>query len=673
MRFATGLLVCLLMTASAQAAVIQVEGPQDSLAGAPTINHCTLRKAIINSNTNTAAYPQCASGSGIDTIEFLAPMTVTFSLVGILEDAAVQGDLDVTESVIINGGGTIIDGADIDRIFDVRPGATLTLNDLHLRNGRALGAAGAIQVQSGGLNLNRVTISSSHVDGGDGGAIAVQASTFNMDSSTISGNTADHHAGAIVIDSGTAAITNSTITGNSSGFSNLTGGIRNTGVATLRNTIVAGNSGADLPNLDGLFTSLGYNIVGELGTNPGTPTIAPNIGDQLDVADALVNLGPLAANGGITPTHALLGGSIALDKGHSSGASADQRGLTRPCDNAGIPNAPGGDGGDVGAFEEQVLCAGSAPDAVDDNAIVAEDSGANAIAVLANDTDANGDSLAIVSVTQGANGSVTFTASSVSYTPDPNFNGNDSFTYTIDDGADGTDTATVFVTVTSVNDAPVAAADNYAMNQDTILNVTAPGVLGNDSDIDGNSLTAVLGTNASNGMLVLSPDGSFVYTPNPGFAGVDSFTYTAHDGTTGSNSVTVTIDIADTQAPTITASVAVSTLWPPNNKLVDVGLLFSAVDNSSGTTTQVVVYSDEPAGSDDDAVGMLMLRAQREGSGDGRVYLIRISATDAFSNTSHSCLTVVVPKSQSAGHVVSVNAQAAAAQAQCTGAGMFIM
>lgn len=580
MRFATGLLVCLLMMSSAQAAVIEVEGPQDSLAGAPTVNHCTLRKAIINANTNTAAYPQCAAGSGVDTIVFLSPFTVTFTLVGILEDAAVQGDLDVTESVIITGhaDGTIIDGADIDRIFDVKPGATLTLNDIHLRNGRALGSAGAISVDLGGLNLNRVTVSSSHVDGGDGGAISAQNSTVNIDSSTITGNTADHHAGAIVISGGTASIVSTTITGNSNGFSNLTGGIRNGGITTLRNTIVAGNGGVDNPNLDGTFVSLGYNIVGEFGTNVGNPSIVATTGDQFDVSDASVNLGPLAPNGGPTQTHALLAGSIALDQGHSSGSPGDQRGATRPCDNAGLVNAAGGDGGDVGAFEEQVLCVtGSAPDAIDDAATVAQDSGANAIDVLANDTDADGDSLTIVAVTQGSNGSVTFTAGSVSYTPNAGFVGSDSFTYTIDDGHSGNDTATVTVTVT------------------------------------------------------------------------------------------------DTQPPAITASVAIAQLWSPNNKLVDVGLTFNAVDNSSGVTTQVVVYSDEAAGKDDDAVGMLQLRAQREGSGDGRVYLIRISATDAFSNTSHQCLTVVAPKSMSAADVASVNAQAAAAQAQCTGAGMFIM
>lgn len=582
MRLVSRLCALLLFTGSLHAATLLVEGPQDSLAGPPSINHCTLRKAIINANTNSAPYPQCLAGSGIDTIEFLSPMTVQFSLVGILEDAGVEGDLDVTESLIINGGGSIIDAADLDRIFDVHPGATLTLNDIHLRNGRALGSGGAILVQGGGLNLNRVTISSSIVDGGDGGAILSSGSVVNIDSSTISGNLADHHGGAIVIETGTAAITNSTITGNTSGFANLTGGIRNTGITSLRNTIVAGNGGNAIPNLDGLFNSLGYNIIGELGTNPGTPTILPGTGDQIDVADANVHLGPLTlANGGLTPTHALLAGSIAIDQGHSSGAAFDQRGATRPCDDATLANALGGDGGDVGAFEVQLVCASS-------------------------------------------------------------------------------------------NEAPVAVGNNYAMNQDTVLNVAAPGVLGNDTDADGDALTASLVTNVAHGTLVLYANGSYKYTPTAGYAGVDSFTYRANDGEENSNVATVTITIADTQGPAITASVAVATLWSPNNKLVDVGLSFGAVDNSSSATTSVVVYSDEPADKDDDAVGMLQLRAQREGSGNGRVYLIRISATDAFSNTSHKCLTVTVPKSQSAADVASVNAQAAAAQAQCTGAGMTI-
>ena len=665
----------LLLSFSLHAAVLEVEGPQDSLAGAPTINHCTLRKAIINANTDTAAYPQCAAGSGTDTIVFLVPMTITFTIAGAGEDAALTGDLDVTSDIIIQGiaGGTVIDGGDLDRVFDVKPGASLTLNDITITNGTGLGSGGAILANGATLHVNRSTISASHVNGGDGGAIYATNSTTTIDSSTISGNSAAHHGGAIVVDGGTAAITSSTITNNSSGFSNLTGGIRNLGTTTLRNTIVAGNAGVDLPNLDGTFTSLGYNVIGPLGTAVGNPTITATTGDQIGVTDASVHLGALANNGGPTSTHALLAGSVALDKGHASGATTDQRGLTRPCDDAGLANAAGGDGGDVGAYEEQVACSNSAPDAVDDNAVVAEDSGANAINVLTNDTDANSDTLTITGVTQGTHGSVTFTATNVSYTPDANFFGSDSFTYTIDDGHANSDTATVNVTVTNVNDAPVAVGDAYAMNQDTTLNVAAPGVLGNDSDIDGDTLHPVLGIDVAHGTLDLHADGSFGYTPDPGYAGLDSFTYTAHDASAGSNTVTVTITIADTQPPTITASLATTTLWPPNHKLVDVGLSLSVTDNSAGVTYSVTVYSNEAAGDSPDRVGLLQLRAEREGSGEGRFYLIRIAAVDASSNSSQSCLTVTVPKSQSAADIAHINALAAAAQAQCTGAGLFVM
>ncbi|HJQ36583.1 MAG TPA: cadherin-like domain-containing protein [Thermoanaerobaculia bacterium] len=676
-------LFSLVLSFSLHAATLEVEGPQDSLAGPPSINHCTLRKAIINANNDGGGYPQCLAGSGADTITFLFPGTITTAIAGISEDAAATGDYDITESLTIIGhpDGTIIDGNDLDRLFHVNPlntpGVVVTLRNLHIRNGTGLGSAGCILMSGGTLNLENVTISGCHVNGGDGGALLLSAGTVNLVNSTISGNTAAHHGGALVNDGGTLNITNSTITNNSSGFSNLTGGIRSAGIATtLRNTIVAGNAGNDLPNIDGTFTSLGYNIIGELGTMVGNPTIVPNAGDQIDVNFAAVALLPLTNNGGPTPTHALGGASLALDKGHSSGSTSDQRGLTRPCDGASLANAPGGDGGDVGAYEEQLACVTNVdPDAVDDNASVAEDSGANAVDVLANDSDANvSDTLIITAVTQGAHGSVAITGggTGVSYTPNANYFGSDSFTYTIDDGNGGSDTATVSVNVTSVNDLPVAAPDNYAMNQDTTLNVAAPGVLGNDSDLEG-PMQAVLNVDVAHGDLTLNADGSFTYQPDPGYAGTDSFTYHVYDGTDSSNIVTVTISIADTQPPTITASVDVSSLWPPNHQLVDVGLHINATDNTGTATTSFVVLSDEDDGDSSDASGSLLLRAERAGSG-GRVYLIAITSTDAFSNTSHQCLTVVVPKSQSAKDIGSVNAQAAAALAQCPApAGYFVI
>ncbi len=675
-----GTFLLLLCALGAQAAVLEVEGPQDSLAGAPTINHCTLRKAVINANTNGGGYPQCLAGTlGVDTITIPAGMSITFALAGTMEDAGLTGDLDITDDLIIQGNGATIDGADLDRIFDIHPGVTVTIYDLTLQNGRGNGAGGGIQLNDSTLNLHNVTITSCHAPNGDGGAIlTANSAVLNMTNCTISGNTAAHYAGGVIIGGGTATVKSCTITGNSSGFSNLTGGFHAGGMTTLQNTVIAGNTGLDLPNVAGFFTSLGHNIIGNYGTNVAAISITATTGDQFQVNDALLNFGPLQNNGGLTPTHALLAGSIALDAGNSGGVITDQRALTRPCDNAAIANAAGGDGADVGAFEEQVLCAtvNVAPDAVDDAAVVAEDSGSNSIDVLANDSDSNGDALTILSVTAASNGTAGISGGMVTYAPDPNFFGSDSFTYTISDGTES-DTATINVTVTNVNDAPVAAGESYNMNQDTTLTVPAAGVLANDSDIDGPSLSAVLDSGLPG--LALNANGGFSYTPPLNFAGQVSFTYHASDGVASSNTVTVTIDVADTQAPEITASTAISSIWPPNSKMVDVGLTYSAIDNSSAVTTSFTVFSDEddvtPAGGEQfpDAIGALSLRADRNAKSDGRVYLIRITATDAFSNTSYACLTVVVPKSLSAADVASVNAQAAAAQAQCTGGGMFII
>jgi len=108
------------------------------------------------------------------------------------------------------------------------------------------------------------------------------------------------------------------------------------------------------------------------------------------------------------------------------------------------------------------------------------------------------------------------------------------------------------------------------------------------------------------------------------------------------------------------ASVSTGSLWPPNHKMVDVGL---------GTVSSFVIYSDEDDGALPDASGSLLLRAERAGTGDGRVYLIAIA-----SEAGPECLTVVVPKSQSAAHIASVNAQAATALSQCASpAGYFVI
>ncbi len=433
-----------------------------------------------------------------------------------------------------------------------------------------------------------------------------------------------------------------------------------------------------IPNLDGVYTSQGYNVIGALGTAVGNPVFVAQPTDQTNVTNAQLNLGPLAANGGPTPTHALGAGSVAIDKGHASGATADQRGLTRPCDLAAVTNAAGGDGGDAGAFEVQGACVSNvpaAPDAVDDNAAVNEDSGANVINVLANDTDANADPLTVIAVTQGAHGSVSNNGNSVSYTPNADYFGPDSFTYTITDGVTGNDTATVNVSVANVNDAPVANNDNYNMNQDTTLTVLpATGVLANDTDIDGPAQTAVLDSGPAHAAAFgFNADGSFSYTPNAGFTGIDTFDYHVNDGADDSNTATVTINVNDTQAPVVDCSVTKALLWPPNSDLVNVGLSVTASDNDGEEpTVSIDVFSDEDDAEQrggmspdakDVASGTLRLRAERRGDADGRVYVIRIKATDTSNNTSYSYCTVVVPHSQSKASLSAVNAQAAAAVA----------
>lgn len=167
--------------------------------------------------------------------------------------------------------------------------------------------------------------------------------------------------------------------------------------------------------------------------------------------------------------------------------------------------------------------------------------------VLLNDTDVDGDVLSASVVTGPQHGTLALnTDGSFTYTPAANYNGTDLFSYRACDG--GTpqlcDTATVTITVNPVNDAPAATADTYTVAEDQTLNVTAPGVLGNDTDVDGDALTASLTVNAANGTVTLQPNGSFLYRPNANFNGTDSFSYSACDPSnacaTGKVRITVT-------------------------------------------------------------------------------------------------------------------------------------
>ncbi|WP_353176145.1 midcut-by-XrtH protein [Delftia acidovorans] len=173
------------------------------------------------------------------------------------------------------------------------------------------------------------------------------------------------------------------------------------------------------------------------------------------------------------------------------------------------------------------------------------------IAVRSNDTDADGDSLTVTGVSQGAQGSVVIDAITGNpvYAPNSGFSGNDSFTYTISDGNGGSATASVTVTVQAApagNQPPVAVADSISVAEGstaTVLVGGSPSLLANDTDPDGNPLVAVLVTAPAHGTLTLNANGTFSYTHNGSETTSDSFTYRASDGQAMGNIATVSITV----------------------------------------------------------------------------------------------------------------------------------
>jgi VCBS repeat-containing protein len=195
-----------------------------------------------------------------------------------------------------------------------------------------------------------------------------------------------------------------------------------------------------------------------------------------------------------------------------------------------------------------------APVANDDAYSTDEDTTLNVAApgVLGNDSDADGDPLTAVLDTGPGNGTLTLNADgSFTYTPDSDFNGIDSFIYYANDGSADSNTATVTITVDAVNDPPVATDDAYATDEDTTLNIAAPGMLGNDSDPDGDPLTVVVVTVPQHGSGSIGSDGSLNYRPDANFSGSDTFSYKASDGTAESNISTVTITVNPIDDPPV--------------------------------------------------------------------------------------------------------------------------
>jgi len=182
-----------------------------------------------------------------------------------------------------------------------------------------------------------------------------------------------------------------------------------------------------------------------------------------------------------------------------------------------------------------------APVAQDQSVTTAEDT-AIEITLVADDVD--GDTLTYSIVDEPQHGSLSLVSGDkVTYTPTANYFGTDSFTFKANDGDLDSNTATISISITPVNDAPVAVDDTYTMEEKDSLTIPALGVLANDTDVDGDSLTAIVVDTVSNGTLTLNSDGSFTYTPTEFFNGTDSFTYKAKDAVLESDLAVVTITV----------------------------------------------------------------------------------------------------------------------------------
>ncbi len=284
-----------------------------------------------------------AESSGFDNgggIRILAGQ-VSISGSVVTENSASGGDFNVGGGIYIEGqssltvSNTTVSNNSADQgggiYADLDVSGTVSINGSTINNNTALttgfGAGGGIYIQFGGnVSITNSTISDNgHEDGLQGGGIYIQGGSLSLKSVTISGNKSQTGAGSGIDDEGASGITSqNTIFDNSPAGRNCAG-----------NSLVV--------------TSFGHNL-----DSDGTCITAPATGDQRNVNPLL---GSLANNGGPTQTHALLTNSPAIDKGQSSSLNTDQRGFTRPVDNPAIPNATGGDGSDIGAFEVQAATA----------------------------------------------------------------------------------------------------------------------------------------------------------------------------------------------------------------------------------------------------------------------------------------------------------------------------
>ncbi|PMO95977.1 Ig-like domain-containing protein [Vibrio splendidus] len=219
-------------------------------------------------------------------------------------------------------------------------------------------------------------------------------------------------------------------------------------------------------------------------------------------------------------------------------------------------------------------------------------------------SDEDGDSLFFTKATDPSNGTVVIDENGDwTYTPNENYNGNDSFTVVVSDGQGGTDTITVNIGVTPINDSPVGEDVSVTTDEDTPVSGSLTA-----TDADNDQLTFSKGTEPLNGSVVVDENGNWTYTPDENYNGSDSFTVVVDDGQGGTDTITVDVGVTPVNDQ---SSFDAQTVTYAENQVVDavVGTLsgsdldgvtkyeFKHSDGTLSTTSEDGFYSVDAAGN----------------------------------------------------------------------------
>jgi VCBS repeat-containing protein len=183
------------------------------------------------------------------------------------------------------------------------------------------------------------------------------------------------------------------------------------------------------------------------------------------------------------------------------------------------------------------------------------------VSITLKGTDSDEDPLTYSIITEPGHGRWTGTVPNLSYRPERNFNGQDSFTFKVNDGKADSAAATVTITVTPGNDPPIANDDSASAQED--VPVVMIDVLKNDTDPDNDRLMVVKASQGRNGSVTINTNNTLAYAPDRNFSGNDTFTYTISDGKDGTDTATVNVTVnAVNDAPVITSKpVETARVW----------------------------------------------------------------------------------------------------------------